>query len=94
MRALTKRDLYWVLQRLPQPVVEAMRGSNGRLFLAGGFVRACVAKARELWLAGKLGALLFEVDPELDPEHAYHLPSDADTALPKANDQPQEERFD
>jgi hypothetical protein len=42
MTELTKRDLSWVLRRAPKCVVELMEGDH-RAFLAGGFIRACVA---------------------------------------------------
>jgi hypothetical protein len=43
MIELNKRDLYWVLQRAPKCVVKLMEAQRDRLFLAGGFVRACVS---------------------------------------------------
>lgn len=42
MQSLNQRDLYWVLRRAPKCVVELMK-SQQSLFLAGGFVRACIA---------------------------------------------------
>lgn len=42
MRNLQKQDLYWILRRLPKRVLGLMEFHPG-LFLAGGFIRACVA---------------------------------------------------
>ena len=41
---LHKRDLHWILRRIPKQVIEAMRDMfPGKAFLAGGFIRACVS---------------------------------------------------
>lgn len=42
MTELSTRDLYWILRRTPKPVVSLME-SQPNLFMAGGFIRACVA---------------------------------------------------
>lgn len=42
MQSLRKQDLFWILRRLPRPVVNLMK-TQLNLFMAGGFIRACVA---------------------------------------------------
>lgn len=44
MITLHKDDVAWCLRRLPTEVREALRESNGSLILAGGFIRACIAR--------------------------------------------------
>ena len=43
MRELDRKDLYWVLRILPREVSKLMKRSEGRLVLAGGFVRCAVS---------------------------------------------------
>lgn len=43
MTALRPQDLQWVLQRIPQHVLHAIKDSKGRVFVAGGFIRSCIA---------------------------------------------------
>ncbi len=42
---LLKEDLYWCIRRLPKDVVSLLRHEQ-RLFVAGGFIRACIANER------------------------------------------------
>lgn len=43
MTTLKPQDLQWVLQRIPRHVLQAIKDSNGRVFVAGGFIRSCIA---------------------------------------------------
>lgn len=40
---LNEMDLKWCLRRLPSEVREELKSAEGKLILAGGFIRACVA---------------------------------------------------
>lgn len=40
---LSKHDLAWILQRTPEDILMEMKQRAGKLFLAGGFIRACIA---------------------------------------------------
>lgn len=40
---LNQMDLKWCLRRLPTEVREELKSAEGKLILAGGFIRACVA---------------------------------------------------
>lgn len=42
MTELVQQDLYWIMRRLPKRVVSLMKDYPS-VFLAGGFIRACVA---------------------------------------------------
>lgn len=46
MTTLHPRDLDWCVRRAPQRVREAMQANPGRLFLAGGFIRSCIANEK------------------------------------------------
>lgn len=43
MRSLLTKDLQWIFRRMPRRVVEVLRTYPGQVFLAGGFIRSCVA---------------------------------------------------
>lgn len=43
MTELRRQDLHWILRRLPTQVVKVLKEYPGKVFLAGGFIRACVA---------------------------------------------------
>lgn len=43
MQELLKKDLHWILRRTPGKVIKALKSYPGRVFLAGGFIRACVS---------------------------------------------------
>lgn len=43
MTELTEHDLYWIATRLPKPVWNLLKANPKKLFLAGGFIRACIA---------------------------------------------------
>jgi hypothetical protein len=43
MRELNRHDLQWILQRTPPDILAAIKHRPGKLFLAGGFIRACIA---------------------------------------------------
>lgn len=43
MAELLKKDLHWILLRTPKPVITALQSYPAKLFMAGGFIRACVA---------------------------------------------------
>ena len=43
MNELDVQDINWIARRLPPPVLTALRKHGTNLFLAGGFIRACVA---------------------------------------------------
>lgn len=43
MTTLRPQDLQWVLQRIPQHVLHAIKDAKGRVFVAGGFIRSCIA---------------------------------------------------
>jgi hypothetical protein len=40
---LTKEDLAWAVHRMRPPVIDILRNHPGAVFVAGGFVRSCVA---------------------------------------------------
>jgi hypothetical protein len=46
MRELNKMDLQWALRRTPAAVLKLMKDRPGKLFCAGGFIRACVANEK------------------------------------------------
>lgn len=46
MTTLRPDDIAWCVRRTPGRVVDALRAEPGRLFLAGGFIRACVANEK------------------------------------------------
>lgn len=37
-------DLEWCLHRLPKKIREALKESDGKLILAGGFIRSCISR--------------------------------------------------
>lgn len=43
---LLKEDLYWCVNRLPKDVVSLLRNKQKQLFVAGGFIRACIANEK------------------------------------------------
>lgn len=43
MRELSWHDLQWCLRRTPRRVLELLKEQPGKVFVGGGFVRACVA---------------------------------------------------
>ena len=43
MQQLAVQDLNWCLRRLPKPLRELMERHNKKVFVAGGYIRACVA---------------------------------------------------
>jgi len=43
---LLKEDLYWCVNRLPKEVVSLLRNRQGQLFVAGGFIRSCIANEK------------------------------------------------
>jgi hypothetical protein len=43
MPELRREDLQWCLRRLPKAVLKLLKEQPGKVFVAGGFVRACVA---------------------------------------------------
>ena len=43
MRELSWHDLQWCLRRTPRQVLKLLKDRPGKLFVAGGFVRSCVA---------------------------------------------------
>ena len=43
MTTLNPHDLQWAMTRLPKAVVTALKANAGRVFIAGGFIRAVVA---------------------------------------------------
>lgn len=43
MDTLDRRDVLWISRRLPGAVLDALKAHGSQLFLAGGFIRACVA---------------------------------------------------
>ena len=43
MSELLKDDVMWCLRRLPRGVFTMLKERAGKLFLAGGFIRACIA---------------------------------------------------
>jgi hypothetical protein len=38
--------MFWVIKRLPKDVLDLLRLYKGRLFVAGGFIRACIANEK------------------------------------------------
>lgn len=44
MNALSHHDLQWILQRTPPKLLALMKERAGKLFMAGGFIRACIAR--------------------------------------------------
>jgi hypothetical protein len=43
MRQLSWHDLQWSLRRCPEAVLQLLKEKPGKVFVAGGFVRSCVA---------------------------------------------------
>lgn len=43
MTTLNHQDLQWILQRIPPHVLAKLKDNPGKIFLAGGFIRACIA---------------------------------------------------
>jgi hypothetical protein len=43
VRELNRQDLQWALRRCPIPALKLLKEKAGKVFLGGGFVRACVA---------------------------------------------------
>lgn len=43
MIKLLTKDLHWILRRSPKAVIAALRAYPAKLFMAGGFIRSCVA---------------------------------------------------
>lgn len=43
-KTLSRHDLQWILQRTPPRVLAEMKEQPGALFMAGGFIRACIAR--------------------------------------------------
>jgi hypothetical protein len=43
VRELEKQDIYWVGRRMPKAVWELLLAHKSSLFLAGGYIRACIA---------------------------------------------------
>jgi hypothetical protein len=41
---LLRDDLIWCLRRLPRTVFEALKANEGKLFLAGGYIRSCIGR--------------------------------------------------
>ncbi len=60
---LNKYDLNWVLRRLPKHVFTLMKEQGDKLFLAGGFIRSCIANERindiDLFVSNKEDAKTF-----------------------------------
>ena len=46
MNNLNERDLNWTLRHLPKHVTKLMQDVGNKLFLAGGFIRSCIANER------------------------------------------------
>lgn len=44
MIPLEHEDVLWIARRLPKYVLNAMKRNPGKVFLAGGFIRACIAR--------------------------------------------------
>jgi len=67
MEKLVNQDLFYVLRRLPKDVLMLLQEYKGRVFIAGGYIRACVAgeKPRDIDL--------FCDDKVLAKELAYRL---------------------
>lgn len=40
---LLEEDVSWIVRRLPRTVADVLKANAGRLFLAGGFIRSCIA---------------------------------------------------
>lgn len=43
MGTLAWHDFQWCLQRAPRAVVQALKDNPGKVFVAGGYIRACIA---------------------------------------------------
>jgi hypothetical protein len=63
MRELNKMDLQWALRRTPTAVLKLPKDQPGKVFVAGGFLRACVANERvediDLFASSKNDAKLY-----------------------------------
>lgn len=44
MTSLSPHDLQWILLRTPKKLLALMKDNAGLVFMAGGFIRACIAK--------------------------------------------------
>lgn len=60
---LLKEDLYWCVQRLPKDVKALLKDRGNQLFIAGGFIRACIANEKpsdiDIFSQDKVSAELF-----------------------------------
>lgn len=43
MNELTEQDMYWIAKRIPKNVWNLLKNNPKKLFLAGGFIRSCIA---------------------------------------------------
>jgi hypothetical protein len=43
MRELSRNDLQWCLKRAPKCLLELLKERSGKVFVGGGFIRACIA---------------------------------------------------
>lgn len=63
---LDRKDLYWIIRRLPPPLREMMKRQRRGLVVAGGFVRACVAGERaadiDVFVSSKDAALALSTE--------------------------------
>lgn len=44
MTKLTHSDLQWCLRRCPKNILEALKARPGKAYVAGGFIRSCIAR--------------------------------------------------
>lgn len=63
MRELNRQDLQWALRRTPAAVLKLLKDCAGKVFVGGGFLRACVAGEKaediDLFVASKDNASLY-----------------------------------
>lgn len=63
MNELLKEDLKWCVGRLPKDVLALLKERENQLFVAGGFIRSCIANEKindiDLFSADKTSAELF-----------------------------------
>jgi hypothetical protein len=63
MRELNRQDLQWALRRTPAAVLKLLKDQASKVFVGGGFLRACVAGEKaediDLFVASKANASLY-----------------------------------
>lgn len=85
MQELTKSDLNFVLTRIPKDILKLLKTNAGKLFLAGGFIRATISgdKVSDIDLFGRSKDEMLNIakDLTLDRKGRYFQTDNAITVL-------------